>query len=201
MGAAKGLHRHITPMCDLQGGGMMETRQFKASDLDSLPTDYLGVDGSGLETGGPAFTAIEDGQVIACAGLVEQWRGRAVAWLITGPQTGRHLVAITKAAVRFFNSHPEYRRIEGYVVEGNHVSAQWHVLMGFKIEGFMEAFTPEGRGAFMFGWIRGQNKWRRPQYYLPLLEARLSGLLELLARGRPKVTLPTTQHRLHVITH
>ena len=179
----------------------METRQFKAVDLDALPHGYLGVDGSGLETSGPAFTAVVDGQIIACAGLVEQWQGRAVAWLVTGPQTGRHVVAITKAAIRFFEAHTEYRRIEGYVVEGNHRSAQWHKMMGFQIEGFMDAFTPDGKGAFMFAWIRGKAKWRKPQSSLQQSEPRQCQPLDQSAREMPNPTRPTIPPRLHVITH
>ncbi len=58
---------------------------------------------------GPCWTALVDGQPIACAGFQECWEGRAIAWAILGESAGRHMLALTRAVKRALDRHPAER--------------------------------------------------------------------------------------------
>lgn len=106
-----------------------------------------------LEQVGGSFTALVDGQPIACAGLVEQWRGRALAWALLS-QVGPHRFVRITRAVRRALELSSYTRIEAQVDAGFAEAITWAELLGFRAESVMAKFTPEGRDAFMYVRIR-----------------------------------------------
>jgi RimJ/RimL family protein N-acetyltransferase len=106
-----------------------------------------------LELAGGGWTALVDGAPVACAGLVEQWHGRALAWALIGDAAGRHFVSITRAVKRALNL-AHYRRVEAQVDAEFSAGIRWAQLLGFEVESIMRKFTPEGRDAFMYVRIR-----------------------------------------------
>lgn len=102
---------------------------------------------------GPAFTALHGETVLACAGVVEVWAGRALAWALIAEDAGRHMLGIHRAVSGFLMQAP-YRRIEATVDEGFEAGHRWLRLMGFVLEtpNGMRGFNPDGRGGFS---IRG----------------------------------------------
>ncbi|MBP7622441.1 MAG: hypothetical protein KA763_00605 [Xanthomonadales bacterium] len=109
--------------------------------------------GRALEDVGNGYTAMVDGRPIACAGLAEQWEGRALAWALIGADAGPYFTGIVRGMRRALDMTP-WRRIEAQVdaefVEGLRLA---HML-GFEVESKMRAFTSAGRDAFMFVRIR-----------------------------------------------
>jgi len=109
--------------------------------------------GRSLESVGHSYTAMADGRPIACAGLAEQWEGRALAWALIGQDAGPHFVRMVRGMRRALDMS-QWRRIEAQVdaefVEGIRLA----VMLGFEVESKMRAFTTEGRDAFMFVRIR-----------------------------------------------
>lgn len=109
--------------------------------------------GTALETAGGGYTALVGGRPIACAGIVEQWQGRGLAWALLAQDSGPHFVGIVRGMRRALGL-ADYRRIEAQVdaefVEGIRLAE----MLGFTVESKMAAFTPEGRDAFMFVRIR-----------------------------------------------
>lgn len=109
--------------------------------------------GRALEDVGNGYTAMVDGKPIACAGLAEQWEGRALAWALIGQDAGPHFVRMVRGMRRALDMS-RWRRIEAQVdaefVEGIRLA----VMLGFEVESKMRAFTAEGRDAFMFVRIR-----------------------------------------------
>lgn len=101
--------------------------------------DYV----AGLISGGPAYTLLSDGEVIACAGIVPQWQNRAMAWALVGANAGRAMVALHRAVVRCFEIHP-CRRIETTVASKFPEGHRWARMLGFEREGTMTAFAPDG---------------------------------------------------------
>lgn len=104
---------------------------------------------------GPAFTALHGDQVLACAGTVEIWPGRAMAWALLSELAGRHLLALHRAVAGFLMQAP-YRRIEATVDDGFEPGHRWLRLLGFTCEtpAGMPGFTPQGRGAFLYARVR-----------------------------------------------
>lgn len=89
--------------------GLMRVQPWQMGEVDasSLAAPY-----------GMAWTALADGEVIACAGLVEMWRGRACAWGLLSADAGRHMTALTRE-IRSRLDGVAFRRIEIAVAAGS----------------------------------------------------------------------------------
>lgn len=141
----------------------MEIVPFKAEHIMQLQLqprqgaffydDYSPEHGRLLEQHGEGYTAIVDGRPVACAGMVDQWRGRALAWALIGADAGPHFVRITRAVRRALDM-AEWRRIEMQVDAEHGEAIRWARMLGFEVESKMRAFLPDGRDAFMFVRIR-----------------------------------------------
>ncbi len=109
--------------------------------------------GRALEDVGNGYTAMVDDRPIACAGLAEQWEGRALAWALIGQDAGPHFVRMVRGMRRALDMSC-WRRIEAQVdaefVEGLRLAE----MLGFEVESKMRAFTSAGRDAFMYVRIR-----------------------------------------------
>lgn len=87
--------------------------------------------------------------IIGCAGLLEQWHGRAIAWAILTPATRYFMTPITRAIKRMMADSP-FHRIEAYVNADNINSQRWHEMLGFKQRFKMERFDPDGNAAYFY---------------------------------------------------
>jgi len=110
--------------------------------------------GEALVKSGPSFTGVDDdGNVVGCSGVVEQWENRAIAWALLSDWSGKHFVKIHKAVKRFLDS-TDYRRIEAFVDAEFEQGHRWVNMLGFEREGYMRAFNPDGRDAVLYARIR-----------------------------------------------
>lgn len=137
---------------------------YKAEHLDALllqPAQenvrrYFGNPeyGKALELPGLAFTAEEGGRVLAMAGVMPRWEGRAEAWAILSGDLKRHFVRIHRAVLRFLET-TDIRRIETAVDANFPEGIVWADMLGFKNEGLMRGYTPEGRDCYRFARVKG----------------------------------------------
>lgn len=142
---------------------MMRIEPFKAAHLVGMqlqPAQRLSLDegmtaeyARALEIAGGGYTALVDERVIACAGIVEQWRGRGLAWALIAEDAGRHFVRVTRAVHRALEM-AQFRRVECHVDCEFGAAIRWAEMLGFEVESKMRAFTPEGRDSFMFVRVR-----------------------------------------------
>jgi len=105
--------------------------------------------GPAMLAAGPCWAAVRNGQVLALAGLVLHWPGRASCWCLIGadfPTTG--WVWLTKqvrrrmgAAIRELALH----RVEAESAYGWLPGVRWLELLGFEREGLMRAYGHDGR--------------------------------------------------------
>lgn len=114
-----------------------------------LNPDYV----RGLIGAGPSFAGVDKGEVLACAGILPQWPGRAIAWALMGAGAGRQFTAIHKATKRFLEQQPT-KRIETWVLSGFQQGHRWIQMLGFRWEGRMESFTPAGEAGDLYARIR-----------------------------------------------
>lgn len=105
--------------------------------------------GRALEDHGNGWTALIDERPIACAGLIEQWEGRALAWALLANDIQPYFVRITRAVRRALEM-ANYRRIEAHVDAEFGAGCRWADMLGFAVESKMRAFTPNGRDAFQY---------------------------------------------------
>lgn len=106
-----------------------------------------------LKTAGPSFSAVKDGQVLACAGLIKQWENRAIAWSLLNGNLGVEFIKVHRAVDRFLKLS-EFNRIEAYVDANFGQGHRWIKRLGFECEGTMKQFNPDGSDACLYARLR-----------------------------------------------
>ena len=90
-----------------------------------------------------SWTAVLDGDPIACGGLVEQWPGRYTAWTYLNAKSGPHMRFVTRAVAEKLDA--VVGRIETTVRCDFKAGHRWMKLLGFEVETErMKAYGPEG---------------------------------------------------------
>ena len=112
--------------------------------------------GESLRQSGPCYSAVVDGVVIACAGLIPQWPGRAVAWALISGSAGSQFVGVHRAVRRALDVH-QFRRIETGVTSEFDAGHRWVRMLGFEREGRMRAYTPDGRDCDLYALVRKEH--------------------------------------------
>ena len=139
----------------------MRILPFRATHLDSLllqeaqrgMTSYLSADyGQVLEQAGQAFTAVKDDRVLGCAGIEVVWANRGVAWSLLGPISPFELLGVHRYVAAFLDGQ-RLRRIEMTVDAGHLAGQRWASMLGFQFEGFLRAYTPDGRDCHLYARI------------------------------------------------
>jgi hypothetical protein len=105
---------------------------------------------------GPAYSAIENGVVIACAGLIIHWPGRAHAWtILSGDLNHNHRMLLIHRAVAGYLKECPIARIEAVVQCDFQAGHRWMRLLGFKREvERMERYMPDGGPAAGYALVR-----------------------------------------------
>ena len=83
---------------------------------------------------GTSFTAIDNGYLIACAGIIPLWRGVGEAWFLGSERLHEYTKPIIRAVKKDFK-----RMIEDW-----EEAQRFAKFLGFKDEGLMEKFGPDG---------------------------------------------------------
>ena len=103
--------------------------------LDDLTLEYLERQGS--------WTIVCGGEPTMCAGFVEQWPGRTIAWAFLNHKSASHMTYITR---RVRDALAKVKgRIELTVRCDFDAGHRWARLLGFSVETYvMKAYGPEG---------------------------------------------------------
>lgn len=80
-----------------------------------------------------AYSLVEGGEVLACAGVVELWRGRAMMWSLLSRDIGGRILKVHRATKRMLDAVP-YDRIEIEVAVGFEQGHRWARMLGFELE-------------------------------------------------------------------
>lgn len=90
-----------------------------------------------------SWTGVVDGEPMACAGTVEQWPGRYVAWAHLSRASGPHMGWITRQVRK--NLEGVKGRVELTVRADFPAGLRWARLLGFEIETpILRRYGPEG---------------------------------------------------------
>ena len=106
-----------------------------------------------VEQRGVGWTAMHEGRPIACAGIVEAWEGRGLAWALFSEQALRHFTSIHRAARNVLADAP-WRRIEMTVDATHEQGIRWAQRLGFEQEGLMRSYTRDGRDCYLFARLK-----------------------------------------------
>lgn len=131
----------------------MMVREFQPLDLHRIVVARVAVPGwrdhgAKLLASGPCWSAVHDGEVIACAGLALHWPGRAGAWCLIGARFPRSgwiwLHRQVSQGLAKATADLRLRRIEAEAAYGWPPGARWLGMLGFEREGVMRAFGHGG---------------------------------------------------------
>ena len=99
--------------------------------------------GTALAQAGPCYTAFVGSEVIACAGVVEFWTGRAQVWSLLSHQMPRYRKAIHRAVKTFLAGY-RVRRLECLIDPSSASALNWAQHLGFHVEHRLTAYLPNG---------------------------------------------------------
>ena len=116
---------------------------FDYTDKDKYADSLIGA--------GPAFALLgKNNVVLGCAGIWIVERHRALAWALISDHIGTDFIHFHKAVLEFLDNC-DVQRIE-MAVETNFKEAyRWAGMLGFKLEGVMHNYYPNGSDAYLFG--------------------------------------------------
>lgn len=106
-----------------------------------------------LNVQGKAFSAVKGGQVIACAGILPMWEGRAEAWALMNRDIKTEFIHIHRATLRFLEICG-VRRVEAHIDRDFGCAVRWIEMLGFEFEGNEAKYTPDGRDTMRYARVK-----------------------------------------------
>lgn len=106
-----------------------------------------------LEQAGNGFSAWAGSEIVAVAGVVHFWEGRAQVWGMFSDLMPRYGALVHRRVLRYIQQHP-VRRLECVVDPGFPKSIEWAERLGFELERPMRAYGVHGQDMLMYVRIR-----------------------------------------------
>ena len=100
-----------------------------------------------LNRPGTSFTAIDNGYLIACAGIIPLWSGVGEAWFLASERVHEYTRPIIKAVKKDFNriiEEQKFVRVQAAVRVDWKQAQRFSRFLGFEEEGLMKKFGPDG---------------------------------------------------------
>ena len=107
-----------------------------------------------------AFSIYCDSELACCAGIIHKMDGIGVAWALYPANIGTYHIdpSLAKEKMASIAERFNYRRIEATVRADFPVGHSYIRYLGFKVEGLMEAYEPDGSDAFLYARIIDHSK-------------------------------------------
>ncbi len=154
-----------SPTCREEGTPRLEFVPFRPEHLGALRLQaaqaylqpLLARPEYGTALAGPnTWSGTLEGRIAGCAGILPQWPGRAIAWaLLTRNLSARHFLRAHHKVLSVLLSAQRSgaQRIETTVDSGFDAGHRWVRALGFRPEGLMRCFSPEGRDHVLYARI------------------------------------------------
>jgi len=105
--------------------------------------------GQAIQKAGPCFSAFVGYDVIACAGIIQLWPGRAQVWSLLSNQMSRYYRDIHRAVKHYVDAY-RVRRLECLVDPRHPEAVRWAKHLGFQYEATMRAYDMQGNDQAMY---------------------------------------------------
>jgi hypothetical protein len=102
---------------------------------------------------GPAFTLFHGEEIVASGGFYVLWPGVCEAWLKVTPLVYKYPLSFCKEVKKVFDKM-KMVRIQASVKVSDKRAVKFLKHLGFKIEGFMEKYGPDGSDHYMMGRVK-----------------------------------------------
>jgi hypothetical protein len=107
---------------------LMEAQDAQQDEVANVPLEYA----KQMESIA-SFTAMQDGEVLGCAGVFPFHDNRALCWTYISKNAGKHFVQIHRRVKAFLDA-VEYNRLEMDVAFEFQEGHRWAKLLGFEVE-------------------------------------------------------------------
>ena len=137
-------------------------RPFHRDDLHGLVNrDGAQVDEARLAQqaqAGPAFTAGLDARPLGGAGVLPDWPGVGLCWMVLSVEMGEHGLWLTRTVKYFLRDMVRIHglhRLEAVSVNGD--NGRWLEVLGFTSErdGVARQFLPDRSNVVRYEWVKG----------------------------------------------
>jgi hypothetical protein len=121
----------------------------QSAQVSHVPANYARFQ----KPAGASVTAFDGDRIIICGGIVPNGDHMGDAWALLSKDAGRYMLWLHRATRRFLQMQ-RIRRIEATVPMGFVPGCRWAKLLGFRFEGKMKAYGPEGDTHLRYALIR-----------------------------------------------
>ena len=132
--------------------------QGRMNDERGRPSEDLGHFTPALAADGMAFTALENGHVIACAGIYKLWSGVGEAWLLASERIHNNRIGVARAVrlgMKNIIDEQEFWRVQTAMRSDWPLLERWAKFLGMKHEGSMRKFGVDGSDWERWAWVNG----------------------------------------------
>lgn len=106
-----------------------------------------------IETQG-SWSLLYGDKLIACGGVITQWKGRHTGWMLLNKRSSRHMVCITRITKEFLVK--VRGRVEMTVRKDFPQGQRWAEMLGFQVETpILRGYGPEGEDHIGYVMING----------------------------------------------
>lgn len=149
---------------------MIELRQYKPDDAIAILKGDPRQPGVKLDeqtqawaelkaSRGPAVTAVSRGRVVACGGLEILWEGMAEGWCLFADDLDGNALSISRKVLEIMQEWiKEHKlvRIQAPMRADFKMGLRFAEWLGFKKEGVLQKYHPDGSDAIMYALITGE---------------------------------------------
>jgi len=104
---------------------------------------------------GYAFSAKKDGKILGCGGIKEFWPGVGEAWAVYAVDRVEYthrIARITRRILARVINEKHMRRVQAVVNANFATGMQFMRWLGFRLEGRMFQYGPNGDDYFLYAW-------------------------------------------------
>lgn len=102
---------------------------------------------------GDGFCYVEDGRVLACAGVFTEYKKRGIAWSFLSGGCGDRFVAIFRA-IKGYLDLEKYERVAMHVDPEFKAGHRMAKMLGFMYEGTMRKYFEHGGDAVLYARVK-----------------------------------------------
>lgn len=110
-----------------------------------------------LEKSNFSVTILQNDDPVMCSGIIDLWKGCGEGWFIAAKELLDYPVTLSRATKEVLHEEivkTNYRRVQVNVRADWKVAIRFSQFLGFKEEGLMEKFGPEGADYLRMSIIR-----------------------------------------------
>ena len=100
-----------------------------------------------------SFTIFEGDKILACMGVYKYWEGRGEVWSVLDQNSREHFIKVHNVGKQLIKNS-RMRRLEATVDSAFAAGHRWMRLLGFKKEGEMKKFYPDGADVTVYARIK-----------------------------------------------